>query len=337
MHQSINLPTDPWSLQDFTDAADLRAFYTRYGCDGVEVILAGDDFEHIIEPGMVRGLHLIYYPEWIALWREEYGYLDKEFCGQQAWLDFYEAAGPGDLIAIYRGQLDAAKRLGAEYVVFHIADNALPEYYTLKARRSDEDIIDSSCELLNAAFKGGDYGFSLLLENLMFGGMDLTDPRKTERALAGVDYPRTGMLLDTGHLMATDKTLGSEEAACDYICRIVDNHGSLGKHFEGVHLHRSLSGAYMDETSRKPVPINPNDDYLTRYARTMTHMRLSDPHRPFTSPVVGGLVEHINPRFLTHELSREDRAGWERALAAQSAALAGTVEGDTSKDNMEVE
>lgn len=323
MHISINLPTDPWSLGDFRDAADLRAFYTRYGCDGVEVILAGEGFGGVIGPGMVRGLHLIYYPEWISLWREEYDYLDAEFGGRRAWLDFYEASGPGDLIAIYKGQLDEAKRLGAEYVVFHIADNALPEYYTLRARRTDEDIIDSSIELLNEAFKGGDYGFSLLLENLMFGGMDLTDPRKTERALAGVAYPRTGLLLDTGHLMATDKRLRDEESACDYIRRIVDAHGGLAKHFEGVHLHRSLSGAYMAETAQKPVPIRQSDSYLDRYARTMTHMRLADPHKPFTTPAVRGLIEHIAPRFLTHELSRRDKAEWERALAAQSAALAG--------------
>lgn len=321
MHQSINLPTDPWSLADFADAADLRAFYTRYGCDGVEVILAGEGYEEKIESGMVNGLHLIFYPEWISLWQEDYAYLDAEFGSRAAWREFYGAAGAKDLAAIYRGEFETAERLGAKYVVFHVADNALPEYFTLRARRTDEEIIDTSCELLNHALAGKDYGFSLLLENLMFGGMDLTDPRKTERALAGVDYAKTGVMLDTGHLMSTNRKLRDEEAACEYIRSVVDAHGSLAKHFEGVHLHRSLSGAYMEETARQPVPLSRADGYLDRFGRTMQHMRRADPHKPFTAAGLPALVEHIAPQYLVHELSRAGRADWKDALARQTAAL----------------
>lgn len=321
MHCSINLPTDPWSLADFENAQQLESFYTRYGCDGVEIILCGEDFADKIKPGMVRGLHLIYYPEWIALWREDYAYLDAEFGSRAAWQAFYNAKGPDDLVAVYRHELETARRLGAQYVVYHIADNPLPEYYTLRAGRSGKEVIDASCELLNTVFKGGDYSFSLLLENLMFSGMDLTDPRLTERALAGMDYPRTGVMLDTGHLMATDKSLRDEEAACRYICKVVDAHGGLAKHFEGMHLHKSLSGEHMLKASRGPAPIDPQDSYLDRFARTMRHMRLSDPHRPFETPAARKLVEHVSPRFLVHELSRADKAGWEKALAAQAGAL----------------
>lgn len=325
MHSSINLPSDPWSLADFADAQALEAFYTRYGCDGIEMILCGEDFGDKIKPEMVRGLHLIYYPEWIVLWREDYAYLDTEFGSRAAWQEFYQARGPADLIAIYRHELEVAKAMGAEYVVYHMADNPLPEYYTLRAGRSSEEIIDASCELLNTVFAEGDYPFTLLLENLMFGGMDLTNPRMTERALAGMNHPQTGVMLDTGHLMSTDKTLRNEEDACRYIAGVVDAHGSLAKHFEGIHLHRSLSGAYMLEASRQPVPINQKDSYLDRFARTMQHMRRSDPHKPFTSPAVRELVEHIDPGFLVHELSRSGMAEWEAALASQTKALGITL------------
>ena len=78
MLSSITISNDSYSTAPFADAAALRDFYEAGGCDGVELILCGDDFSKF-EPGMVNGLHLPFYPEWISFWRGETDYLRKEF------------------------------------------------------------------------------------------------------------------------------------------------------------------------------------------------------------------------------------------------------------------
>ncbi len=321
MHCSLNIPSDPWSLAPFADADALRAFYSRFGCDGVELILCGEEFGGKIAPGMVRGLHLVFYPEWIALWQEDYAYLDAEFGSRRAWQEFYEVTNAAGLIARHRHEIETAQKLGAEYVVFHIGDNSLPEYFTLRAKRTDAEIVDASCAFLNAVFEGQGYDITLLLENMMFGGMDLTDPEMTRRALDGVRHPNTGVMLDTGHLMATNTSLRSEKQACGYLHGIVDAHGALAQRFWGMHLHRSLRGAYLRAAANRPVPLNAAAPYLERFARTQRHMSRADPHKPFTSPCVAELVQRIAPKWLVHELAHGSQEEWERALELQAAAL----------------
>lgn len=319
MRRLINLPSDPYSLAPFADAAALRRFYGEFGCDGVELILCGEEFGGKLLPGMVGGLHLIFYPEWICLWQEDFAYLDREFGSREAWQAFYQAKGAQDLLDIYRHELAIAERLGAQYVVFHMGDNALPEYYTLRPRRSDEEIVDVSCAFLNEVFAGREYPFQLLLENMWPGGMNLTRPEMAARALEGVQYPQTGLMLDTGHLMATNPKLSDGDTACAYIHAVLDSLGPLVSRIRGMHLHASLSGEYRRIAPR--VPPFAGESYLERYAETTKHLRQIDRHLPFTHPGAKELVSRIVPDFLVYELARTGMEDWRERLAAQQKAL----------------
>lgn len=320
MHQSINISNDSWSLAPFADAAALERFYRQYGCDGVELILCGEDFTKL-RPGMVRGLHMIFYPEWICLWTNDFAYMDREFGSRAAWQAFYSAKDKNGLLATYRREWALAKQLGAEYVVFHMGDNAMPEYYTMQARHPEEYQVDQSIDFLNTLLEGEADGPWLLLENMWLGCMNLTRPALTHRALAGVRYPKTGLMLDTGHLMSTHPDLREPEAACAYIHQVLDAHGDeVVDRIKGVHLHASLSGEYRS-TLPLPAPDFAGMDYIKQYSLTNAHLRQVDRHRPFTAKGMPALVRRIAPDYLTHELARTDHANWQEMLAAQTAAL----------------
>lgn len=120
---------------------------------------------------------------------------------------------PEGLLAQFRAELDYAKAMGARYVVFHVSDVSPEETLTYRRLHSDETVIDASAELLNLLFKGSEYSFELLLENLWWPGFSMTSPAMTARLLAAVQYDKTGILLDIGHLFNANPTL-SDEAAC---------------------------------------------------------------------------------------------------------------------------
>ncbi len=319
MKHCINLASDPWSLAEFDTAGDLRAFYERFGCDGIEIILCGDGYEDKILSGMVRGLHFVFYPEWIALWQDDYAYLDRVFGSRTAWQEFYSAKSGAELLEIYKKELLTAEKLGAEYVVFHIGDNPLEEFYTLKQRRSDAEIIRHSADFLNCLFDGKTATCKLLLENMWLGAMNLTNPDTTHEMLSAVKYENTGLMLDTGHLMVTNPHLRDAEQACGYIHKILDMHTDILSKICGVHLHQSLSGEYFSSFERTCGHLR--GTYIEKYMCTGKHLSKIDPHNPFIAKGLPALIERISPEFLVYELSRRDMQSWEERLLAQKAVF----------------
>lgn len=333
MLQTINLSSDAWSLAPFSDAGALREYYTKNGCQGIELILCGEEFQGKIQKGMIIGLHLVFYPEWICLWNNDFAYMDREFGGREQWQRFYCLKNRDELLDYYRHELEVAKSLGAQYVVYHMGDNALDEYFTLQARYTQQQQLDASCEFLNALFSREDEGLDLLLENMWLGCMNLTNPENTAYALSHIHYPSTGLMLDTGHLMCTNPRLKSQEEGCEYIHQILDRHGAMAQKIRGVHLHASLSGEYQ---SCLPLPPPSHTlDYLNRFAAANAHLRKIDLHQPFTAQSLPELIQRISPSYLCHELRHGSSiAEWEAALQSQvrlmdSIGIRGTQKEDS--------
>ena len=146
----------------------------------------------------------------------------------------------------------------------------------------------------------------------------------TERLLNAIHPSDKGILLDTGHLMNTNPALGSQREGVEYILQMLNRHGSLARCIRGVHLHQSLSGAYV-RSHTGSLPIHLAEDYLTRFGESYAHILRIDRHEPWTESCVREVVERINPEFLTHELSSRDRAARESAVRVQRQALWKTV------------
>lgn len=325
MKVTFNISNCSDDLDRFTSKADFEA-YLR-GFDGVELMYVEPEdsdavsaYSFVIEPEHVVGFHMRYFPSWIDLWRGNEGALIQEFDHLKNVERLFGGCDHDALIRIFREDLIRAHRYGAEYVVFHVSQASIEETFTWRYRHTDEEVIDASSELLNKVFEDQDGSLMLLLENLWQPGLTFTSPESTRRLLEKVNYPNTGLMLDTGHLIHTDTSLATEEEALHYICRRLDEHGDLTKKIRGVHLHQSLTGAHSEAAMADPPVMAPTFD--GRMSQMYTHAFKVDRHEPFTCPGVDLLIERINPEYLTFEFITSDRKQHAHYLKMQWDVLA---------------
>lgn len=322
MRELVSFPIYAESLGEYADTAELVESIHALGCDGIEGIWGGDDTWHMLPDGFALGYHLLFYPDWLDFWRGNEKALVQKFGSREAYTAFYGGADGQTLIDQYRADLARAQALHVRYAVYHVSDVSIEEGYTYRWLHSDEEVIDAAAELLNEALGAREPPFPILVENQWWPGFRFTDPRLTDRLLSALHFQNKGILLDTGHLMNTNTALCSQREGADYILKMLDVNGALSKNIRAVHLHQSLSGAYVRaHTGMLPAELAP--DYLTRFGDSYSHILQIDRHMAWTDPCVREVVERIAPDFLTHELSSRTRAARERDIAVQRTALRG--------------
>lgn len=318
MRHLISFPLDAVHLSEYGNWDILREELERLNCDGLEGIWAGTDFPENLPAGLVVGYHLTFFPDWLDFYREDKEAITQKFGCVEAARRFYGGWGRDTLLELYRADLERAVMLGAEYVVFHVSDVSIEEGYTYRWLHSSAEVIDSAAEVINTLLDGRDWPFDFLMENQWWPGFTFMEPKETARLLERVHYPRKGIMLDTGHLMNTNIKLRSQAEGAAYITELVKKHGSLAKEIHAVHLHRSLSGAYV-ESHTGPLPELPVE-YLERYGISYAHIQRIDRHMPWSDSSILPVLEQIGPDCITHELScrnrrqRRDMVGRQRNL-----------------------
>ena len=306
MYQSLNLPLSAETRDSFGGWDGLRADCAALGVDGMEGIWAGEAIPEDFPSSLLTGYHLIFYADWVDFYREDHAALRRKFGSLEKAYAFFGGSSPEFLLEQFREDLARAERLGAKYVVFHVSDGSIEEAYTFRWLHTDEEVIDASADLLNRLLPGPHAPFELLLENQWWAGLTFTEPKKTARLLEAVRYPRTGIMLDTGHLMVTNPKIRTQKDGLHYIHSMRDRQGSLCSAIRGVNLHQSLSGPYLRKHTGGGVPPLP-EDYIERFCVNYAHIQRIDRHRPWTNPAVAELVARIAPQYLTHELAALSR------------------------------
>ncbi len=319
MYQSFNLPLCREARAEYGGWEGLRDDCAALGLQGVEGIWGGADIPSDFPPDLLVGYHLTFYPDWLDIYREDWTALLWKFGSRDAVRRFYGGEGPEVLLRLYRADLERAAALGARYVVFHVTDVSIEEGYTYRWLHSNREVIDAAAELAGRLLAGREWPFAFLVENQWWPGFTFTEPEETARLLEAVRYPRTGILLDTGHLMNANPALATEAEGLRFIGEMLDRHGPLCRRIQGVHLHQSLSGAYVRAHTGflPPLPA----DYGARYGVSYGHIQRIDRHEPWTHPAVAGLVARIAPQYLTHELAASGRAARRRAVQTQLETL----------------
>ena len=316
MKTQINLTTSCCDLDRF---ASRRELLDLLGTDGIELTCFEEDARGIVPEERVTGLHMNCPPYWLELWRGNRSACIREFDNIGTVRAVFGGDTPDALLRHYRKELGHAVRYGAEYTVFHVCDSSWEETFTGKSRHTDAEVIDAAAELLNELFSGMEDGPWLLLENLWHAGHRFTDPDMTARLLERVRYPKTGLMLDTGHLMHTCTALHSQEDGVRYVHAMLDRHGALCRHICGVHLHQSLTGALIEATQAHP-PV-PAPTYAQRSEQLFRYVFAVDRHEPFTCEGVKELVGRIAPKYLTFELISNDLCEHRALLDAQRKAF----------------
>ena len=318
MKRTFNLTTYSDDLDRYRDRDDLISALS--GFDGVELMHCGPDVRGIVPREKIVGVHLIFFPYWYDFYTGDLAACERNLGGPETIRALYGGDTPDALIEAYRRDIALARAEGAEYVVFHVSDCADEELFTLKYRHTSEEIVAAAVDLLNKLFPEPDGDLVLLLENLWHPGLTLTEPEVTRRLLSGVHYRNKGILLDTGHLMHTDLSLRTQEEALKELYLRVEEQGeAVRKAIRGIHLHQSLTGAYMAAVAAHPPILF--IDPIKRMEQVYTHAFTCDQHRPFTCPGVREFIRWIDPEYLTFEFISSSRMEQEAMLKEQLASL----------------
>lgn len=315
MEHLLYLPAYEGALQEYESSEDLNDFYTRLGCQGLEIIDCNDDPRGIVHPEAVKGLHLSFQACWLDFWRGNLDAVLAEFGSTQVIEEFFGGLDPLALVRQYQKELDLAETLGVKYVVFHVSEVSVDGVFTHRHRHQDEAVVDGAAELINLILAGREEKFDFLMENLWWPGLNLKDSATTRRLLDQVEYRRKGLMVDIGHLLHTNLNLTTEQDACSYVHQILNQHEYLIPYMKGVHLHQTLSGQLVKDTLKDPPKLV--EGYHQKFAQVYEHIGKVDSHLPFTDHCVTSLIDRIDPDYVVHELMVKDRIHREQALTQQ--------------------
>lgn len=289
MKTTMNFTTSTYDAERFSSSEDLRQFYTGFGLDGLELMPLDPGLPSQITPDMVTGVHLCCPPDWME-------------------------SDPATIEASYRRDLEFARQMQAEYVVFHASQISEVEATTYHFSHTDTQVVDACCRLVNSLMDGQSYTFLFLLENQWWPGLTFLRPEIAGALLDGIHYPYTGFMLDTGHLMNTNQQLSTPDEAVGYIHNVLDKNEYYLPYIHGIHLNQSLSGSYVqDYLKRPPFDRSDTDAWL---CHVYEHIFQVDQHRPFVADGVRDLVKRIAPDYVTYEYITRDRDELKKYLTA---------------------
>ena len=306
MIQTTNFPLSTYSLQKYGSWKEVRKQVKELGLNGLEVIADPDNLADDIPLSLVAGYHMTFYVDWVDFWRHDEKALLRKFRSWDEIKEVYRGTQPEDLMRHFRDDLLIAQRLKAPYLVFHVSDVSLEEGYTYRWLHTDQEVLEASVEFINELLDGVEPTFDFLVENQWWPGFKFTEPEKTEYLLSRIKYPRVGIMLDTGHLMNTNWQIRNQWEGIRYILDMIEKHGELSKSIYGLHFHQSVSGAYC----RKNIGKLPEDfplDYYEEFSRNYAVIMQIDRHRPWTNPECVRILNRVEPKYLTHELSSGPR------------------------------
>ena len=300
------------------DADALPAILQELGLDGIEFMLCAPWDRTLFPPTYIKGVHLLFWPTWVDFWRGNRSALMAEFGSEDNVRGYYGSLDVADWVKGWRENLRRAAECQPQYLVFHVAHNSTSEMYTRAFSVTDEEVIRAAIELVNAIAGEIPRGCKLLFENLWWSGLTFQKPQLAAELLARVNYPDTGFMLDTGHLMNTNLDLQSEAEGAAYVQKIYHELGELGKCVYGIHLHQSLSGAYTREMMRRHVGWKTPLDWQT----AMDYVMHVDQHQPFHTDAARRIVETVQPMYLVHEFQHRSRDDLVSNLHIQQRATA---------------
>jgi len=291
----------------------------KHNIDGVELLNSIMWDEHIIPSSIVRGVHLKYYPTWLDFWNNNESELLRQFGSKGEIKDYFGGTTRKSIIDNYKKEIQQADKIGAQYVVFHVAHVQVEHAYTYEFTYTDEEIIDATAELINEVFKGLNTNIKLLFENLWVPGLTFLSKEMLLRLLEKVQYSNSGFMLDTAHLMNTNLDLTNEKEGIQYILDTVNNLGELKKFIKGIHLNCSLSGEYVKEQIQQTHKCKLSLDYMKK--NVLFHIMKIDLHKPFSDVAVKRLIDLIEPEYVVYEFITRSFEELDEYITIQNKAL----------------
>lgn len=286
----------------------------QYGFDGLEMMFCNPWDPQMHPQSIIGGSHLNFYPNWVDFWLQNEEAIRKDFPDEDSLRFAFGATDVRGWVEHYGCQIQMAAEAQPPYMVFHVANARFNEVFTWQFHYGDEVVIRETINLLKELDSYIPKDTWLLLENLWWPGMRLTNPDLVGKILTEVPHKKTGIMLDTGHLLCTNQNLNTEEEGVLYILECLDNLGEWRERIKGIHLHQSLSGDYLQsEGYRLPAAYNTMD--------VAKHVGKIDYHASWTYKGVRKIIDVVQPEWLVFEFLQRDMDSWQKQIEVQLKAL----------------
>ena len=277
----------------------MEKYQKKYNFDGFEIIKFDLEKDSSKLKDKIVGYHMRFFPMWMDIYLEKYDMIKETFPDKMD--RFYWCGGDTkeEVIAYYKKDLQRAKELGAEYVVFHACYVDDDGSLTYQFPYTDEEILESVASLMNDLFRDEDFQFTLLLENLWWAGLKLNSKSEMEILLEKIEYKNTGFILDTSHMLNTNLTLKNLDEGIDYIIENIDKMEELKKHIYGVHLSWSLSGEYVSKMIEKHRKSQEERERAKK--KIYEYVGQIDYHYPFEDNRIMKVLNKLSLKWLVYE------------------------------------
>jgi sugar phosphate isomerase/epimerase len=294
----------------------------KTGFDGYELYPVGNYPYDTIPQGIVGGIHLRFFVILEPIWNGNKKRLLQIFDSEENIEHFYGGLDRDAVIQCYREQLELARKFNCPYVVFHPVHYELDYLYNWNPPWSWESTVDLAAEVINEVVKESQYDGWILFENLWWpGNFRLDSPKEIERLLSRVSYPKSGLVLDTGHILNKNQAVRTEAEGVKYILDTVDLLGEYKSLVKAVHLCKSLSGEYVLESRKINDPFGSAISFWDRFRIATEHVQCIDQHDPFEEDHIQALFDRISPEVTVFEFSFKSWDEWMLKIDKQRKAL----------------
>jgi len=303
---------------DWTNA---KKFLQTTGFAGFELYPVGTVYPYkSIPTELIGGVHLRFFIILEPIWRNDHAKLMEIFGDEDTVRAFYGGTTQEAIVECYRHQLELAHQFNVPYVVFHPVHYELDYVFNWQPPWKMKSTLELSAEVLNAVLADTPYQGWVLLENLWWPeNFRLDSTREVDFLLSRIDYSKTGIVLDTGHLLNKNQAIRTEREGIMYLLSEVE---SLGQHrslIKAVHLTKSLSGDYV--RTPQPEPFKNAKTFWEKLSIAARHVRQIDQHNAFEDAAIAELFDLISPDHVVFEFAFQSMPEWEKKIALQKKAL----------------
>ena len=291
------------NISDFpNDDENLRMmekYQKKYNFDGFEIIKFDLEKDSSKLKDKIIGYHMRFFPMWLDIYLGKYNMIKEKFSDKMD--RFYWCGGDTkeDVITYYKKDLQRAKELGVEYVVFHACYVDDDGSLTYQFPYTDKEVLEVVVSLINDVFKNEDFQFTLLLENLWWAGLKLNSKSEMKFLLNKIEYKNIGFILDTSHMLNTNFNLKNLDEGIDYIIENIDKMEELKKYIYGVHLSWSLSGDYVSKMIEKHRKSQEEREKAKK--KIYEYVGQIDYHYPFEDNRIMKVLNKLSLKWLVYE------------------------------------
>lgn len=305
----INFCESPKSMNRFNNQwSDVASWIEGHGLDGVEMIFYDINNAESVPEGIVKGVHMMYWPDWVDFAHGNHAYLENCIGDQKRIEGLYSARNFDEFIENYRKEYEKICQLGASYCVFHVGSMRNHEAYTKKFAYSDQDVFRNVLHLIAKAIPE-DNPVPIYFENLWGPGLNLKDSEATKAFIEAVPLQRKGIMLDLSHLLITNEAFTSYEGANRFIHERLDALGEGIKWIKGMHVNATFPNKYWGSAS---MDASHNDykcaiDALDKYRIISRHIQEIDQHIPYESDALQSFIDRIDPEVVVYEVLADSK------------------------------